>query len=536
MVRFIFITGGVVSSLGKGLTSASLAMLLQARGFKVCLRKLDPYLNIDPGTMNPHQHGEVYVTNDGAETDLDLGHYERFTGISACKLDNITTGAIYSSLLKKEREGSYLGHTVQVIPHVTNIIKKFISLGTENYDFVLCEIGGTVGDIEGLPFFEAIRQVGNELKSKQTLFIHLTLLPYVATARELKTKPTQHSVKELRSIGISPDILLCRAERNIHKKEREKIALFCNLDVEYVIPAIDQKNIYAVPIAYHNMGLDDKVLKLFGINASLPNLDRWYNIIECLKNSTAQISIAVVVKYHKLKDAYKSVIEALDHAGIYHKHKIRLIWINSDNIKEENIHKKLFGAVGIIVPGGFGARATEGKILAIKYARTNNIPFLGICLGMQLALIEIARNILGIKDANSEEFSNNGTKIIKAINKLENESAPIQDNIKNTMQLGSTPCILCANTLVAKAYQTLKINERHRHRYKFNNNFKNSFKKIGIKFSGFSLDKKLVEVIEIPSHMWFVGVQFHPEFKSKPFEPHPLFIDFIRASIEYSKM
>ncbi|WP_341787714.1 CTP synthase [Rickettsia endosymbiont of Cantharis rufa] len=535
MVRFIFVTGGVVSSLGKGLTAASLAMLLQAKGFKVCVRKLDPYLNVDPGTMNPHEHGEVYVTDDGAETDLDLGHYERFTGVSSCKFDSITTGAIYSKLLKDERLGNYTGVTVQVIPHVTNIIKDFILSSTKGFDFIICEIGGTVGDIEGLPFFEAIRQIGNELKSRNCLFIHLTLLPYVKTARELKTKPTQHSVKELRSIGISPNMLLCRAERNISKREMDKIALFCNIESEHVIPAIDQKNIYLVPIAYHNSGLDNKVLKFFNTNVMPSKLDKWYEIIDRLKNSNSKVRIAIIAKYHKLKDAYKSVIEALDHAGIYYKYKIDLVWINAESLTEEGINKKLLGVDGILVPGGFGERATEGKIIAIKYARTNNIPFLGICLGMQLAMIEIAQNLIGIKDAVTEEFKVDGTKIIEKINKSCENSKITIENVKKTMRLGSYPCSLIPNTIAANAYNKLEINERHRHRYKLNNDFQNIFEKNGIVFSGFSEDKQIVEIIELPFLRWFVGVQFHPEFKSKPFEAHPLFIQFVKAAIEYTQ-
>ncbi|MCZ6886569.1 MAG: CTP synthase [Rickettsia endosymbiont of Ixodes persulcatus] len=538
MVHFIFVTGGVVSSLGKGLTAASLAMLLQAKGFRVSVRKLDPYLNVDPGTMNPHEHGEVYVTDDGAETDLDLGHYERFTGVSACKFDSITTGVIYSKLLKDERLGNYTGITVQVIPHVTNIIKNFILSDTKGFDFVICEIGGTVGDIEGLPFFEAIRQIGNKLKSEHCLFIHLTLLPYVKTARELKTKPTQHSVKALRAIGISPNMLVCRAERNISKREIDKIALFCNIESEYVIPAIDQKNIYLVPIAYHNSGLDNKVLKFFNLNITTSKLDKWHDIIDRLKDSSSKVRIAIIVKYHKLKDAYKSVIEALDHAGIYCKYKIDLVWINAENLTEENIDKKLLGVDGILVPGGFGERATEGKIIAIKYARTNNIPFFGICFGMQLATIEIARNLIGIKDAVSEEFKIAGTKIIEKICKndanLINSKITIE-NVKKTMRLGSYTCSLVASTIAANAYKSLEINERHRHRYKFNNEFQNIFEKNGVKFSGFSKDEEIVEIIELPSLRWFVGVQFHPEFKSKPFEAHPLFTEFVKATIEYNK-
>ncbi|HJD63380.1 MAG TPA: CTP synthase [Rickettsia endosymbiont of Degeeriella rufa] len=539
MVRFIFITGGVVSSLGKGLTAASLAMLLQAKGFKVCLRKLDPYLNVDPGTMNPHQHGEVYVTDDGAETDLDLGHYERFTGVHACKFDNITTGAVYSKLLKEERLGNYTGLTVQVIPHVTNIIKDFILFNTKGFNFVLCEIGGTVGDIEGLPFFEAIRQIGNELKSNQCLFIHLTLLPYVKTARELKTKPTQHSVKELRTIGISPNILVCRAERKIAKSEIEKIALFCNIDAEYVIPAIDQKNIYSVPLAYHDYGLDNKVLKFFNLTIAPSKLNRWHEIIERLKESHSKVRIAIIAKYHKLKDAYKSVIEALDHAGIYHKYKVNLVWINAENVTNENISKKLLGVDGILVPGGFGERATEGKILAVNYARTNNIPFFGICLGMQLAAIEIARNLIGFKDAITEEFKTAGTKIIERINKNDEDFNPSDitiENVKKTMRLGSYTCNLVSDSITANAYGELKISERHRHRYKFNNDFQDIFEKNGVKFSGFSEDKKIVEAIELPKLLWFVGVQFHPEFKSKPFEAHPLFIGFVEAAIKYNNI
>ncbi|ADE29902.1 CTP synthase [Rickettsia prowazekii] len=581
MVRFIFVTGGVVSSLGKGITAASLAMLLQAKGFRVSVRKLDPYLNVDPGTMNPHEHGEVYVTDDGAETDLDLGHYERFTGVTACKCDNITTGAIYSKLLKDERLGNYTGITVQVIPHVTNIIKDFIMSNTNGFDFIICEIGGTVGDIEGLPFFEAIRQIGNKLKNANCLFIHLTLLPYVKTARELKTKPTQHSVKELRAIGISPNILVCRAERNISKSAIDKIALFCNIKPEYVIPAIDQKNIYLVPIAYHNSGLENKVLNFFNINVVPSKLDKWYDIIDKIKDSNSKVKIAIITKYHKTQDAYKSVIEALNHAGIYYKYKIDVLWINAENLTEENINKKLLDINGILVPGGFGVRATQGKMIAIKYARTNNIPFFGICFGMQLATIEIAQNLIGIQDAVTEEFKIKGTKIIEKINKncedatikiknahiskctyseafecdastvytnihedsnnLSTDKLQIETNFRNmsdiekTMRLGAYPCNLVANTIAANAYKSLEINERHRHRYKFNNEFQNIFEQHGVVFSGFSQNKQIVEIIELPELRWFVGVQFHPEFKSKPFEAHPLFIQFIKATIEYNK-
>lgn len=536
MAKFIFITGGVVSSLGKGLASAALGALLQARGYKIRLKKLDPYLNVDPGTMSPYQHGEVFVTDDGAETDLDLGHYERFTGVAARKGDNTTAGRIYSQLLMKERRGDYLGGTVQVIPHVTDLIKDFIRADTELNDFVLCEIGGTVGDIEALPFFEAIRQMGYELGISNSMYIHLTLVPYISTAKELKTKPTQHSVKELRSIGIQPNLLLCRSEKEIPVNERKKIALFCNVKEESVIQALDQKSIYRVPLAYHAEGLDREVLKHFCLPYDIiPNLGIWQNIVNSAENPDKEVKIAIVGKYNKLKDAYKSLIEAFSHAGIYHKIEVKLVWVNATSITDENINDKLAGVNGLMVPGGFGDRGTEGKMKAIRYARENNLPFFGICLGMQLAAIEAARNVLDIKNASSTEFRPDCTNVIGLMTEWDKngniERRDMRQALGGSMRLGAYVCKLKPGSLVHSIYEKDEISERHRHRYEFNRNFKEKFERAGFLFSGTSPDGNLMEVFEYPKNDWFIGVQYHPELKSKPFLPHPLFVSFIKAAI-----
>ena len=535
MPSFIFITGGVVSSLGKGVASASLAALLQERGYKVRLRKLDPYLNIDPGTMSPHQHGEVFVTEDGTETDLDLGHYERFTGVDAKKGDNITAGCIYAKLLNKERQGDYLGNTVQVIPHVTDLIKEFILSDLSDEDFVLCEIGGTVGDIEAQPFCEAIRQLRYELEKEKTIFIHATLVPYLTAAKELKTKPTQHSVKELRSIGIQPDILMCRADRRIPQSEKEKIALFCNISVDCVIEALDQKSIYSAPIAYHEEGLDKQVMRHFGLNPKEIKLEKWKQIQAEPTNYT-EITIGIVAKYNKIKDAYKSLIEAIHHAQIFHKITAKIKWINSERINDENIAEKFIDVDAILVPGGFGVRGIEGKIKAIKYARENKIPFLGICLGMQLAVIEFARSILNIPDAGSSEFSEHCTNVIGLLREWEagehKEYRDTNNNLGGTMRLGAFDCLLAKHSKISKIYNNAaKISERHRHRYEFNISMKKQFEEQGLKFSGLSPDRRLAEILEIEQHPWFIGVQFHPELKSKPFAPHPLFTSFINSAI-----
>ncbi len=536
MTRFIFITGGVVSSLGKGLAAASLGALLQARGFKIRLRKLDPYLNVDPGTMSPTQHGEVFVTEDGAETDLDLGHYERFTGVDARRGDNVTTGQIYSQLIVKERRGDYLGGTVQVIPHVTDLIKEFILKDTAGADFVICEIGGTVGDIEGLPFFEAIRQLGFELGPKKAIFIHLTLVPYIAAAKELKTKPTQHSVKELRTIGIQPNILLCRSEHEIPEADRKKIALFCNVAENAVIPALDTDNIYKVPLDYHAAGLDSEVLKCFEIDSKERlDLQRWKNIIKNIRETKDEITIAVVGKYTGLKDSYKSLNEALAHAGIANNVTVNLKWINARNA-DSGLEKKLLEAHGILVPGGFGQDGAEGKIAAVKIARENKIPYFGICFGMQMAVIECARNVAKIKDAGSSEFGECGDPVVGLMtewlrgNALEKRGK--KADLGGTMRLGAYPCLLEKASLAGKIYGMAKIYERHRHRYEVNINYKEKLEKAGMKFSGLSPDGNLPEIIELPGHPWFIGVQFHPEFKSRPFAPHPLFASFIKATLK----
>lgn len=535
--RFVFITGGVVSSLGKGLASASLGALLQARGYKVRLRKLDPYLNVDPGTMSPTQHGEVFVTEDGAETDLDLGHYERFTGVDAKKTDNVTAGQIYQKLINKERKGDYLGGTVQVIPHVTDLIKEFILNDLDGIDFALCEIGGTVGDIEALPFFETIRQLGFELGSDQCAFLHLTLLPYIASADEIKTKPTQHSVKELRSIGIQPNILLCRTEKVIDQNVIDKIAIMCSVKSENVISAPNAKNIYQVPEIYHAQGLDTQILKFFNLEyKNEPNLEKWHNITKSLENINKEITIAIVGKYIDYKDSYKSLLEAINHAAISLKCKSNIKWINARD--KELPDSELKDIDAILVPGGFGHDGSEGKISMIKYARENKIPYFGICYGMQMAVIEFARNILNIKDATSGEISDNGTKIVGIMNEWIKEDAKISkkgNNLGGTMRLGSYPCILENNSLAYKIYGQNNINERHRHRFEVNINFKEQFEKAGLFFSGLSPDGNLPEIVEIKDHPFFIAVQFHPELKSRPFAPHPIFISFIKSALECSK-
>ena len=534
MARYIFVTGGVVSSLGKGLSSASLAYLLQSRGFKVRLRKLDPYLNVDPGTMSPFQHGEVFVTNDGAETDLDLGHYERFSGISAKKSDNITTGKIYSDVLKKERKGGYLGKTVQVIPHVTDRIKEFIKNDTSKEDFIICEIGGIVGDIESLPFVEAIRQFSNDVGKKNSLFIHLTLVPYLKASDEIKTKPTQHSVKELRSIGIQPDIIICRSERPIPIEHRKKISLFCNVNIKNVIQTVDVKTIYEAPISFNRENLDIQVLEHFKIKTRKKlNLNPWKKITKIILHTKKSINIAIIGKYVDLKDAYKSLDEALTHGGISNKLKVNLVRIDSEKLKVSEIKKKLKNVSGILIPGGFGKRGTEGKIEAIKYARQNKIPFLGICFGMQMAIIEFARNKMNIKKATSSEFKSTGVPIIGLITEWSKNGKIIKGTNKNlggTMRLGLYEAKLMENSLIKKIYKTKFIQERHRHRYEVNIGYKDQFEKNGMLFSGLSPDQKLPEIVELKNHPWFIGVQFHPEFKSRPLAPHPLFSSFIKAA------
>ena len=539
MARYIFVTGGVVSSLGKGLSSASLAYLLQSRGFKVRIRKLDPYLNVDPGTMSPFQHGEVFVTDDGAETDLDLGHYERFSGISAKQSDNITTGQIYSDVLKKERKGKYLGKTVQVIPHVTDRIKEFIKSDIKNEDFVICEIGGTVGDIESLPFIEAIRQFSNDIGKKNTLFIHLTLVPYMRASDEIKTKPTQHSVKELRSIGIQPDIIICRCERNIPLGQKKKISLFCNVDIKNVIQTIDVKTIYEAPISFNSENLDKQVLEYFKIKSRKNvNLSPWKKITKVVLSSKKYVNIAIIGKYVNLKDAYKSLDEALVHGGIHNNLKVNLVRIESDNLKPSDIKNKLKNVSAILIPGGFGKRGTEGKIAAIRYARINKIPFLGICFGMQMAIIEFARNVLKIKKASSSELNPKCVPVVGLIHEWQKNGKTIKGTDKDlggTMRLGSYDAELLNNSLIRNIYKSRIIKERHRHRYEVNINYKNQFEKKGLIFSGNSPDKSLPEIIELKNHPWFIGVQFHPEFKSRPLTPHPLFSSFIKAAKNHKK-
>jgi CTP synthase len=541
MARYIFITGGVVSSLGKGLASAALGALLQARGYSVRLRKLDPYLNVDPGTMSPYQHGEVFVTDDGAETDLDLGHYERFTGVPAKKSDNITTGRIYQEILAKERRGDYLGGTVQVIPHVTDAIKQFVTSGNEGLDFVLVEIGGTVGDIEGLPFFEAIRQLGNELPRGHSVFIHLTLLPFIPSAGELKTKPTQHSVKELRSIGIQPHILLCRCDRPVPISERRKIALFCNVREEAVIQALDVASIYDVPLAYHREGLDAQVLNAFGIlNAPAPKLEKWQTISTAIASPEGEVTIAIVGKYTGLKDAYKSLNEALFHGGIANRVKVKLDWIESEIFEREDPAPHLENVHGILVPGGFGERGSEGKILAARFARTRRVPYFGICFGMQMAVIEAARDLVGISKAGSTEFGPSEEPVVGLMTEWmrgnELEKRRQGGDLGGTMRLGAYTAVLAKGSRVARIYGETQISERHRHRYEVNTRYRERLEEAGVRFCGMSPDGLLPEIIELPDHPWFIGVQFHPELKSRPFEPHPLFASFIGAAVEQSRL
>jgi len=540
MTRYIFITGGVASSLGKGIASAALGALLQARGYSVKLRKLDPYLNVDPGTMSPYQHGEVFVTEDGTETDLDLGHYERFTDVNSSVEDNITTGQIYNKVIERERRGDYLGGTVQIIPHVTDQIKEFILNSNKDVDFCLCEIGGTVGDIEGLPFFEAIRQLGNELPSSRTCFVHLTLVPYIAAAGEVKTKPTQHSVKELRSIGIQPDILVCRSEREINSSEIKKIAIFCNVSENSVIQAPDVDTIYTTPKVYMQNGFDNQVLSSMNIKkAPKINLRKWNKVVNSINNPKSEVNIAVVGKYIGLKDAYKSLTEALTHGGIANKAKVNIHWLDSEAIKNKNDLRGLKKMDGILVPGGFGKRGVEGKILAINYARINKIPYFGICFGMQLAVIETARNQAGVKGASSSEFSKRKNSVIGLMTEWEKDQKKFTrddgSDYGGTMRLGSYPAILKANSLVSSIYKSMNIQERHRHRYEVNINYKSNLEKFGLKFTGLSPDGLLTEAVELEGHPWFIGVQFHPELKSRPFSPHPLFASFVKASIDNKK-
>jgi CTP synthase len=542
MARYVFITGGVVSSLGKGIASAALGALLQARGYRVRLRKLDPYLNVDPGTMSPYQHGEVFVTDDGAETDLDLGHYERFTGRPANRMDNITTGRIYQDIIARERRGDYLGGTVQVIPHVTDAIKSFILNGNEDFDFVLCEIGGTVGDIEGLPFFEAIRQLGNDLPRGEAIFIHLTLMPYIATAGELKTKPTQHSVKELRSIGIQPDILLVRCDRPIPHEERRKLALFCNVRESAVIQALDVANIYDAPVSYHAERLDEEVLAAFHIpDAAAPALDQWHSIGQRIRNPEGEVTIAVVGKYTGLKDAYKSLNEALQHGGIANTVKVNLDWIESEIFEQEDPAPYLEGVNGILVPGGFGERGAEGKIAAAGFARKRNVPYFGICFGMQMAVVEAARNLCGIEKASSSEFGRTSEPVVGLMtewlrgNMLEKRAA--DGDLGGTMRLGAYPAILEKGSKISEIYHgAIEISERHRHRYEININYRDRLEQHGMRFAGMSPDGVLPETVEFVDHPWFIGVQYHPELKSRPFDPHPLFASFIAAAVEQSRL
>ena len=537
--RYIFVTGGVVSSLGKGISAAAIGSLLQARGYSVRIRKLDPYINVDPGTMSPYQHGEVFVTDDGAETDLDLGHYERFTGVPAKQSDNITTGRIYQNVINKEREGYYLGSTVQVIPHVTDEIKSFITKDIGKCDFIIVEIGGTVGDIESLPFLEAIRQFGNEIGKKRAIYIHLTLVPYINTSNEQKTKPTQHSVKELREIGIQPNILLCRCDRSIEANEIDKIALFCNVKSEDVIQALDVKNIYNVPIVYHSEKLDVQVLRHFNIKPNKINLIKWKRIVQSAKTVKININVGIVGKYTDLPDAYKSLNEALVHGGLINNVGINIHWINSEGLNDKSIKNKFKNINGIIVPGGFGERGITGKIKAIKYARINKVPFLGICLGLQLAVIEFSKNVLNIRNANSSEFTNTENNVIGLLTEWykdgKKEVRSKTSDVGGTMRLGSYPCKLKKGSLAFKIYKKSIIHERHRHRYEVNSIFENKLTYKGMIFSGKSPDSMLPEIIEINSHPWFLGVQFHPELKSRPFMPHPIFKSFISAVKKVSK-
>ena len=541
MTRYIFITGGVVSSLGKGLASAALGALLQARGYKVRLRKLDPYLNVDPGTMSPTQHGEVFVTDDGAETDLDLGHYERFTGVAARRSDNVTTGQIYSRVIARERRGEYLGATVQVIPHVTDAIKDFLRADVTDEDFLLCEIGGTVGDIEGLPFVEAIRQFGNEVGAERALYIHVTLLPYIPTAGELKTKPTQHSVKELLSVGIQPSMLLCRADRPIPENERRKIALFCNVRPERVVAALDVDSIYQVPISYHEQGFDDQVLDYFGLAVEpQPDLSRWSEIMQRIRQPEGEVTIGVVGKYTSLIDSYKSLSEALAHGGIANNARVNLQWMDSEIFESEDAVTRLEGVDGILVPGGFGERGSEGKIRAAQFARERRVPYFGICFGMQMAVIEAARHLAGLAAAGSTEFGPAGEPVVGLMTEWTRGNAKevrgSDSDLGGTMRLGAYDAVLIEGSKVRAIYGSPSISERHRHRYEVNINYRERLEAAGLLFSGLSPDGVLPEIVELPDHPWYIGVQFHPELKSKPFDPHPLFTDFIRAAIDQSRL
>lgn len=545
MAKFVFITGGVVSSLGKGLTSASLGALLQARGFSVRLRKLDPYLNVDPGTMSPFEHGEVFVTDDGAETDLDLGHYERFTGVAAKSTDSISSGRIYSTVLERERKGDYLGETIQVIPHVTNEIKRFLDQNEDEVDFMLCEIGGTIGDIEGLPFFEAIRQFSQEKSRFSCIFVHLTLVPFLSSSSELKTKPTQHSVKELRSIGISPDILVCRSEVPIPSKEKAKIALFCNVDKKNIIAANDLETIYEAPLAFFKEGLDEAVLQVLNLKSkSKPDLSIWNDVSSRYRTSEGSVKIAVVGKYTQLEDAYKSLSEALIHGGLANKTNVEITWLESEEFEKTAPTRRLNKYDGILIPGGFGKRGTEGKIKVIKYAREKQIPFLGICLGMQLLVIEYARNCAGIKEANSEEFeeesNSSSDHLIYHLSKwIKDQKVEVRSKIQNkggTMRLGAYPAKINKGTMAFSIYKNALVSERHRHRFEVNIKFQKALEESGLTFSGFSQDGSLPEIVELSNHPFFLGVQFHPELKSKPFEPHPIFSIFIKKALEQTRL
>jgi len=540
MTRFIFITGGVTSSLGKGLTSAALGALLQARGYMVRLRKLDPYLNVDPGTMSPYQHGEVYVTDDGAETDLDLGHYERFTGVPTRRSDNVTTGQIYSKVLARERRGDYLGATVQVIPHVTDAIKEFVRSDLTDEDFLVCEIGGTVGDIEGLPFLEAIRQLGNELGPEHSIFIHLTLVPYLAAAGEIKTKPTQHSVKELQSVGIKPDIVICRCERPIPQDARRKIALFCNVRPTAVIEALDVDTIYAVPRAYHEERLDDEVCRHFRLESSPPDLSQWDRVTDRIRRPDGEVTIGVVGKYTSLLDSYKSLAEAMAHGGIANNVRVTVNWLDSEIFESEGTIQHLEDVHGILVPGGFGERGAEGKIAAARFARERQVPYFGICFGMQMAVIEAARSLAGLSKAGSTEFGPTADPVVglmtewTAGNRVERRN--VASDLGGSMRLGAYPCVIEPGSRAHDIYQVDRISERHRHRYEVNINYREVLELAGLRFSGLSPDGELPEIVELTNHPWFVGVQFHPELKSKPFEPHPLFTSFIEAAVAQSRL
>ena len=540
MTKYIFITGGVASSLGKGLAAASLASLLQSRNLKVHLKKLDPYLNIDPGTMSPYQHGEVFVTDDGAETDLDLGHYERFTGIPTRKNDSITSGKIFSNVLMKERRGDYLGATVQIIPHVTNEIKKFVLDNTKKDDVVLCEIGGTVGDIEGLPFLEAIRQLRNDLGKENTLFIHLTLVPYLESSREFKTKPTQHSVKEVLGLGIQPDILLCRCERTLPEESRRKIALFCNVNYNSVIPAENVNNIYKVPRNLHKYGLDKEVCNFFNLKTKKPDLKKWELIEKRISSPEGEVTIGLVGKYNTLEDSYKSLVEALIHGSISNNVKLNIEWLDSEIFEKKIKIDTLNRINGILIPGGFGIRGIQGKINAANYARLNNVPYFGICLGMQIAVIEVARNLLGLKKADSTEFAKTKDPVIGIMTEWVKKNKTIKrsanGNMGGTMRLGAYECLLKKKSKIFDIYKRSKISERHRHRYEVNPNYLKKLEKCGLKFSGISPDGSLPEILELENHPWFIGVQFHPELKSKPFDPHPLFVSFIKAAVKRSRL